>query len=248
MELCMECSKIFFHNQANVFTISISIILSLISLFLLNRKSLSLMAKQYLIYSHIFFLVFPFAYYLFFNGCNALFSHCDKAKAVFIIIMLSALVAFLAGILVAPLLFLRKITSRAILNANKNISNFVSDVSNEISIRKPRVFVLNDSKPLAFAYIKSSIFISTGLMNLLSRKELEAVLLHEINHAKNSSSWFKLSTLFLKVSPIATFITFIDDINKEEIEADNFAIAYQKTDKYIKNARQKIEESFFMSI
>ncbi|MEK6973791.1 MAG: M48 family metalloprotease [Nanoarchaeota archaeon] len=248
MELCIECSKIFFHNQVNVFIISVSILLSLISLFLLNRKNLSLRAKQYLIYSHIFFLVFPFAYYLFFNGCNALFSHCDKTRAILIMVILSALIAFLAGIIVMPLLFLRRITSRTRLNTNKSISNFVSDVSNEISIRKPSLFVLNDIRPLAFAYIKSSIFISTGLINLLSNKELEAVLLHEINHAKNSSSWFKLSTLFLKVSPIATFITFIEDINKEELESDNFAIVYQKTDKYIKNARRKIKESFFMSI
>jgi Zn-dependent protease with chaperone function len=149
---------------------------------------------------------------------------------------------------IAPLLFLKQFRKKSVDNNNKALSNFVSKVSNDLSIIRPNVYIVDDAKPFAFSYIKSSIFISLGLIELLSKKELESVILHEIYHVKNSSSLFKFSTFFIRLSPLATFTSFIEDLNKEEKDADSFAAKFQKTSRYLNNAKLKINRYYHFNL
>ncbi|MBI2670912.1 M48 family metalloprotease [Candidatus Woesearchaeota archaeon] len=242
MQLCIECSKTFFNSPINLTIVILSIAIALISIILLNTKKFALKTKQYFIYSHIFFLVFPFIFYLFFNGCHSLFPGCNKLRAIILMLILSSIITFVIGIVTTPLLFLKKIKKKAALNKNKYLESFVSKISDSLKIKKPDIYIIKDDEPYAFSYIKSSIFISSRLLNLLSKKELEAVILHEVYHTKNSSSWFKFSTLFLKVSPLAAFTSIIDDINREEVNADKFTIFTQKTNRHINKAKLKIRK------
>ena len=95
---------------------------------------------------------------------------------------------------------------------------------------------------------KLSKFLSLGNHpipnHFLSKKELESVILHEIYHVKNSSSLFKFSTFFIRLSPLATFTSFIEDLNKEEKDADNFAIKFQNTSKYLNSSKLKIHKYY----
>lgn len=54
---------------------------------------------------------------------------------------------------------------------------------------KPRLYVINDSAPNAFATGRSPqhavVCATTGLLNKLSRTELEGVIAHELSHIKN---------------------------------------------------------------
>lgn len=210
----------------------------------MTHKKFSIKTKQFLVYSHVFFLVLPFLFYLFFNGCQSFFSGCNKLQSVLIMLILSGLISVIIGMIVAPLLFLRQFRKKSVDKNNKLISKFVSKVSKNLRIKKPHVYIVNDGKPFAFSYIKSSIFISLGLIELLSRKELESVILHEIYHVKNSSSLFKFSTFFIRLSPLATFTSFIEDLNKEEKDADNFAIKFQNTSKYLNGSKLKIHKYY----
>lgn len=242
--LCTDCTTMFFRNPVNFITISISIIFAIISLILVNKKNISIKTKQLFIHLHIFFLVLPLLYYILFNGCHNFFSGCNKSLAIIVMILLSGVIATITGMILAPLLFIRQFTKKSISNKNNNITEFINKASKELEIKEPKINIVNEAKPFAFSYVKSSIFISLGLIELLSKKELESVILHELYHVKNSSPFFKFSTFLIRLSPLATFTSFIDDLNKEEINADNFSIKFQKTDKYLKKAKIKINKYY----
>ena len=54
---------------------------------------------------------------------------------------------------------------------------------------KPRVYIVEDPAPNAFAFGRSpknsGVAVTTGLLNLMSRRELEGVLAHEMSHIRN---------------------------------------------------------------
>jgi len=54
---------------------------------------------------------------------------------------------------------------------------------------KPRVYIVDDPAPNAFAFGRSpsnsGVAVTTGLLNLMSRRELEGVLAHEMSHVRN---------------------------------------------------------------
>jgi heat shock protein HtpX len=54
---------------------------------------------------------------------------------------------------------------------------------------KPRVYIVDDPAPNAFAFgrspTNSGVAVTTGLLNLMSRRELEGVLAHEMSHVRN---------------------------------------------------------------
>jgi heat shock protein HtpX len=67
------------------------------------------------------------------------------------------------------------------------------DVVEALCIRtglpKPRVYIVDDPAPNAFAFGRSpsnaGVAVTTGLLNLMSRRELEGVLAHELSHIRN---------------------------------------------------------------
>jgi len=54
---------------------------------------------------------------------------------------------------------------------------------------KPKVYIVDDPAPNAFAFgrspSRSGVAVTAGLLNLMSRRELEGVLAHEISHIRN---------------------------------------------------------------
>ena len=69
------------------------------------------------------------------------------------------------------------------------LHNLVEGLCIGAGIPKPRVFIVEDSAPNAFATGRNpehgAIAVTTGLLNLMNRVELEGVLAHELSHIKN---------------------------------------------------------------
>jgi heat shock protein HtpX len=66
---------------------------------------------------------------------------------------------------------------------------------------KPKVYIIDDPTPNAFATGRdpkhASIALTSGIIQLLNRQELEAVIAHEMSHIKNYDSLFMTVTVVL---------------------------------------------------
>jgi heat shock protein HtpX len=96
--------------------------------------------------------------------------------------------------------------------------NVVQEISLAAGIQRPSVYIVKDSDPNAFTVgsntSENSLVLTTGLLSMLDREELQGVIAHEISHIRNSdtslmtiitvlfgavlllSGWMKKSALF----------------------------------------------------
>jgi len=74
--------------------------------------------------------------------------------------------------------------------------NVVSEMAVAAGIPMPKVYIITDDSPNAFATGRdpkhSSVAITTGLLNRLNREELQGVLGHEMSHIRNYDIRFTL--------------------------------------------------------
>ncbi len=75
-----------------------------------------------------------------------------------------------------------------------DLHRMVAGLANEAGIRKPRVCISELALPNAFAFGRTRadarVCVTRGIMSLLSRDELKAVLGHEISHVKHNDMIF----------------------------------------------------------
>ena len=81
------------------------------------------------------------------------------------------------------------------------LDNAVEGLAIAAGLPKPRLYIINDTAPNAFATgrnpQKSVICVTTGLLQKLDRNELEAVLGHEMSHIKNYDTRLMVITVVL---------------------------------------------------
>ncbi len=120
----------------------------------------------------------------------------------------------------------RRLRSQLILHSktNKTLGNILK----KLHLQK-NVYVVQSENSFAFCYgIRfPKIYVSTSLIEMMSKKELEAILLHEQYHLKNRDSLTMLIASFTQLLfPFFPLVTdFLDQykINRE-IEADKEAV------------------------
>lgn len=192
--------------------------------------------KPWLLYSHLFLVLSPLFYFALSINCsmsmvNTFLSWCTALLTKFVIYGVPPLMAatFLGGYALIPYLY-KKLARPLSLNYFKELCK-LTGINAEL-------FIVDKAKPVAFT-LKNKVFISVGMFELLSKKELEAVLLHELYHVKSRASWGKFSAGFVKLfSPIAWFSAA--SVEKEECSADAFAARMQKTSRHVNSAKLKV--------
>jgi len=69
------------------------------------------------------------------------------------------------------------------------LNRIVENLSITAGLPKPKVYIINDPAPNAFATGRSpkhaAVAVTTGLLNMMDRSELEGVLAHELSHIGN---------------------------------------------------------------
>jgi heat shock protein HtpX len=78
------------------------------------------------------------------------------------------------------------------LAALPELLNVVKEMSLAAGIPSPKVYIVKDSDPNAFTIgtipTDSSIVVTTGLLKMLNREELQGVIAHEMSHIRNSDT------------------------------------------------------------
>ena len=95
--------------------------------------------------------------------------------------------------------------------AAPQLMNVVRELAIAANVPMPRVFVINDSAPNAFATGRdpkhASVAVTTGLLEKLDREELQGVIAHELSHVRNLDIRFALLVAVL-VGSIALLADF----------------------------------------
>jgi len=96
-------------------------------------------------------------------------------------------------------------------NQFRDLHNVVENLAITAGLPKPRVFIINDTAPNAFATGRdkehSAVAVTTGLLSILDRNELEGVIAHELSHISNRD--ILVSTVAVV---LAGFISIVADI------------------------------------
>lgn len=93
----------------------------------------------------------------------------------------------------------------------KNYYNMVKELAERAQLPMPRVFVINESQPNAFATGRNpenaAVAATTGIMQILSERELRGVMAHELAHVKNRDTLISTmsATVAGAISAIAQF-------------------------------------------
>lgn len=105
------------------------------------------------------------------------------------------------------------------------------------------VYLADDAKPFAFSYGGSRrwIVVSQGMVELLTRAQLQAVLLHEYGHLEGNASFYQVSRwIYGKLPLLHAFLDKHALEDEEEKRADRFAAGVQGTTRHLAAAQKKM--------
>ena len=190
--------------------------------------------KPVLLYGHLVFALTPIFYAALLLNCSfgsvtSLLSFCTALFAKFVIYVLPPIMAasFVTGVVILPQLIRR--------TAKRYNASWFNSLCKKTNIAA-ELFIIDTQLPKAYAQ-GNGVFISVGAFEMLTSKEREAVVLHELTHVKQNAAWTKFSELFARTfSPIARFSKIGSCI---EEQADAFAVQLQGTSCYLKSAKKK---------
>ena len=88
------------------------------------------------------------------------------------------------------------------------LHRMVDELARNAQLPKPRVFLMEDPQPNAFATGRNPehgvVAVTTGLMHLLDERELRGVIAHELAHIKNRD--ILVSTIAATIASAVTFL------------------------------------------
>jgi len=94
---------------------------------------------------------------------------------------------------------------------HRDIHNLLENLAISQGMQKPKLYIIQDSVPNAFATGRnqknSVVAVTTGLLQILDKNELEGVLAHELSHIKNKD--MLISTM---VVVLVGFVVILSDM------------------------------------
>ncbi|MDO8339718.1 MAG: M48 family metalloprotease [Candidatus Burarchaeum sp.] len=236
-----HCVGLFMADPVKVGVALLSLFLAF-SAYLLLANVKQGRARALLIYAHLFFLVLPLSLVLLTMACQLPYFNCDGTRLYGAAIPLSMAGTMLVGLVSLPWLYGRSLGAR---RAGAELQFIVDALAAGTGMKAPSAYVFDDASPKAFTFSGlrgSRIFLSAGMLEIFTKKELEAVLLHELSHIRSGGALFKLSSSLSRIfSPIALLMPSVGAFEDEEQRADEFAVEKQGTERHLKAAKRKAD-------
>lgn len=140
------------------------------------------------------------------------FSYIYNAPEILVIAVIFAVVMNLIAYWNSDKIALRVSGARPITKEqNRELYNVVENLSITAGLPMPRLYIINDPAPNAFATGRdkehAAVAVTTGLLSVLDRTELEGVIAHELSHIGNRD--ILLSTV---VVILVGFIALLSDM------------------------------------
>jgi len=92
--------------------------------------------------------------------------------------------------------------------AHRRLHELVADLARQARIPKPKVYIVENASPNAFATGRSperaAVACTTGILGLLSEDELRGVLAHELAHVKNRDTL--IATIAATIAGVISYI------------------------------------------
>ena len=204
------------------------------------RKETNLQRKSLLMFLNLLAVAFPLVLLAFSLGCSEFQLGCA------ITISQTLLLAFPASLVLAFAFYYLLIPTLRTLNcapidyANP-LAAFVAAEAANLGIPTPRLMVLQVHEPVAYSMtaVFPTIVVSVGVLELLTRKEQEAVALHELYHLSRKSPSFKVWSLLYGLFLPFSRPSFFNDLSKDELAADGYAGRVQGTGRFVASAKAK---------
>lgn len=106
----------------------------------------------------------------------------------------------------------------------------VAEALAPLSVEKPPIFVIEDEDPFIFSTTgkKGAVYLSSGLLDLLTVEQLQAALAHEISHVARSRRPYMVAVFLLRVlmffNPVV-LIEFRRSVQDDEKICDEMAVS-----------------------
>ncbi|MFN7922955.1 MAG: M48 family metalloprotease [Bryobacteraceae bacterium] len=88
------------------------------------------------------------------------------------------------GLISIAILTLRGFGNRRVQVTGGDLFQAVGRIASHAGIKQPRLIVFSSPRPAAFAARSGAVLLSEPLLHLLSRRETEAVMAHEVSHLR----------------------------------------------------------------
>ncbi len=104
------------------------------------------------------------------------------------------------GVGVLRLIFMRKVVARHVVLVDTHLQERVNELALQLHAAPTRIFLSLSNKPLAFTsgIFRPTIVLSTWMIKHLDRRELEAVLVHELEHVTRHDYFVVWLSLILR--------------------------------------------------
>lgn len=127
------------------------------------------------------------------------------------------IIAFIIGVIYAFSMIFQSTEVVMSMNGARQVTeaeapdlyHVVEDMAMVAQVPMPRVYIVEDSSPNAFATgskpENAAVAATTGLLNLMNREELEAVIGHEVSHIRNYD--IRISTIAVALVSAVTMLS-----------------------------------------
>ncbi|MDE1855438.1 MAG: hypothetical protein KGH57_03935 [Candidatus Micrarchaeota archaeon] len=238
----MSCLLSLFSNPVYASISFTALFLAIATALAIRHKNLSDQHRIRLTYAHLAMLLLPLAFFSQHMPCKSIGGLCGVISAFSNSVILALVSIVIIGYFFLPLIY--PVLYRTKRQKNGVLFAKLEDLSARLRIRSPRLFIFDGSLPLAFSIsgLMPAIFISVGMQELLRGREIDAVLLHELNHISNSAPNLRLLLKIARVfSPFYAIMNTSPILLAGERKADAFVLGVQQTSLYLNSAKGKTE-------